>query len=205
VQIVLGGITVLTELHPAAVMGHFVVSMLLLGDALVLVHRSGIPDGARPEPIGTRGERRAAALQFGLASAVVLVGSVVTNAGPHAGDREARRFDLNLTDVARVHSLLAILLLVTLVAIAASAWRRGIERDRGRGLGELLLVVVLQMVVGYTQYFTGVPAVLVAVHVAGAVLVFAASFRFLVAHHRYVAPRTTGTAAVDHATAGAFA
>ena len=205
VQIVLGGITVLTELHPAAVMGHFVVSMLLLADALVLVHRAGIPDGARQEPVGTGAERRAALLQFVLASAVVLAGSVVTNAGPHAGDRKARRFDLNLTDVARVHSLLAILLLATLVVIAAIAWRHGIEPSRRRALGSLLLVVVLQMAVGYTQYFTGVPAILVAVHVAGAVLVFTASFRFLAAHRRYVAPGAAQPAGVDEAPAGAFA
>lgn len=181
-QIVLGGITVLTELHPVAVMGHFVVSMLLLGDAIVLVHRAAIPDAATPRQVGTRQERRTAVLQFGVTSAVVIAGSVVTNAGPHAGDRKARRFDLALTDVARVHSASAILLLIVLVGMTVVASRTGLVRAQQRRLRFLLVVVVLQMGVGYVQYFTGVPALLVGVHVLGAVSVFTASLWFMLGH-----------------------
>lgn len=178
-QIVLGGITVLTDLNPFAVMGHFVLSMLLLADALVLVHRAGIPDGATTRPVGTTMERRTGVLQFVLACAVVITGSVVTNAGPHAGDLKAHRFDVQLTDIARIHSATAILLLLSILTIVFVVGRRGLSASRRRGLTALLLVVLAQMAVGYTQYFTGVPALLVAVHVLGAVLVFTASLQYL--------------------------
>ena len=178
-QIVLGGITVLTDLNPFAVMGHFVLSMLLLADGLVLVHRAGIPDGATTRPVGTLTERRTGVLQFVLACAVVITGSVVTNAGPHAGDLKAHRFDVQLTDIARIHSATAILLLLSILTIVFVVGRRGLSASRRRGLTALLVVVLAQMAVGYTQYFTGVPALLVAVHVLGAVLVFTASLQYL--------------------------
>lgn len=178
-QIVLGGITVLTDLNPFAVMGHFVLSMLLLADALVLVHRAGIPDGATTRPVGPLMERRTGVVQFVLACAVVITGSVVTNAGPHAGDLKAHRFDVGLTDIARIHSATAILLLLSILTIVFVVGRHGLSPSRRRGLTALLIVVLAQMAVGYTQYFTGVPALLVAVHVLGAVLVFTASLQYL--------------------------
>lgn len=187
-QIVLGGITVLTDLNPFAVMGHFVLSILLLADALVLVHRAGFPDGAIARPTGTLLERRSAVVQFVLACCVVITGAVVTNAGPHAGDRSARRFDIRLTEIARVHSATAILLLLSILAIVFVIGRRGLTPSRRRGLTLLLLAVLAQMAVGYTQYFTGVPALLVAVHVLGAVLVFTASLQYLFGNHTMEAP-----------------
>jgi cytochrome c oxidase assembly protein subunit 15 len=193
-QIPLGGITVLTHLNPFAVMSHFLLSMVLLADAVVLVRRAGVPDGASPRPTGTLGERRAAWVQFILATAVVTVGAVVTNSGPHAGDRRAHRFDLALTDVARVHSILAIALLVTLLAILVTAGRTGLTASRRRDLSLLMTVVVLQMAVGYVQYFTGVPALLVGVHILGAVLVFVASLRYLLGNRSDVAAEPTAAA-----------
>jgi cytochrome c oxidase assembly protein subunit 15 len=187
-QIVLGGITVLTDLNPFAVMGHFILSMLLLSDAVVLVRRAGQPDGAARHPVGSDLERRTAVLQFVLACAVVVTGTVVTNAGPHAGDRSARRFDVALTDVARVHSATAILLLVTVLAIVFVVGRRGLTPSRRPGLTVMLVAILGQMAVGYTQYFTGVPALLVGVHVLGAVLVFSASLQYLLGNRTTEVP-----------------
>jgi len=187
-QIVLGGITVLTDLNPFAVMGHFILSMLLLADAVVLVHRAGIPDGAVRRPVGGPAERRSAVLQFVVACAVVVTGSVVTNAGPHAGDRKAHRFDIRLTDIARVHSATAIVLLLCILAIVFVVGRHGLTPGRRRGLTLLLVAILAQMGVGYTQYFTGVPALLVAIHVLGAVLVFTASLVYLFGNRTTEAP-----------------
>lgn len=187
-QIVLGGITVLTDLNPFAVMGHFVLSMLLLADALVLVHRAGRPDGATSRGVGSPAEQRSAIVQFVLACVVVVTGAVVTNAGPHAGDTSAKRFDVQLTDVARIHSASAILLLVSILTIVFVVGRHGLSPSRRRGLTALLIVVVAQMGVGYTQYFTGVPPLLVAVHVLGAVLVFTASLQYLFTNRSTEAP-----------------
>lgn len=187
-QIVLGGITVLTDLNPFAVMGHFVLSMLLLADALVLVHRAGRPDGATSRSVGSPAEQRSAIVQFVLACVVVVTGAVVTNAGPHAGDTSAKRFDVQLTDVARIHSASAILLLVSILTIVFVVGRHGLSPSRRRGLTALLIVVVAQMGVGYTQYFTGVPPLLVAVHVLGAVLVFTASLQYLFTNRSTEAP-----------------
>jgi cytochrome c oxidase assembly protein subunit 15 len=185
-QIVLGGITVLTDLNPVAVMGHFVLSMIILADAVILVHRAGLPDGVPIGPVGRAVERRASVVQFVLTCAVVVTGTVVTNSGPHAGDRDAKRFDLRLTDIARVHSATTILLLAAIVVIVLVIGRGGFAPARRRALTWLLLVVVLQMAVGYTQYFTGVPALLVAVHILGAVLVFTASLHVLLVNRQPV-------------------
>jgi cytochrome c oxidase assembly protein subunit 15 len=187
-QIVLGGITVLTDLNPFAVMGHFILSMLLLADAVVLVHRAGIPDDAVRRPVGGAAERRSAIVQFVLTCAVVVTGSVVTNAGPHAGDRKAQRFDIPLTDIARIHSATAILLLLCVLAIVFVVGRHGLTAGRRRGLTLLLVAILAQMGVGYTQYFTGVPPLLVAVHVLGAVLVFTASLVYLFGNRTTEAP-----------------
>lgn len=165
-------------------MGHFVLSILILGDAVVLVHRAGLPDGVPTEPSGRPVERRAAVAQFLLTCVVVVTGTVVTNSGPHAGDLDAKRFDLRLTDIARVHSATTILLLLTVVATVLVIGRAGLGPARLRALSWLLVVVVAQMAVGYTQYFTGVPALLVAVHILGAVLVFTASLRVLLVNWR---------------------
>lgn len=186
-QIVLGGITVLTDLNPFAVMGHFVLSMIILADAVILVHRAGLPDDVPLTPVGRTIERRAAVLQFVLTSIVVITGTVVTNSGPHAGDRKAKRFDLQLTDIARVHSATTILLLVSIVTFVLVIGRSGFVPARRRALSWLLVVVLLQMAVGYTQYFTGVPALLVAVHILGAVLVFTASLRVLLVNRQPIA------------------
>jgi cytochrome c oxidase assembly protein subunit 15 len=153
--------------------------MLLLADAIVLVHRAGRPDDAVLRPVGDDAERRSALVQFVLACVVVVTGAVVTNAGPHAGDRKAQRFDVALTEVARVHSISAIVLLVSVLVIVFWIGRRGLSPSRRRPLTLLLLVILAQMAVGYTQYFTGVPPLLVGVHVLGAVLVFTASLQYL--------------------------
>lgn len=186
-QIVLGGLTVLFELAPPLVMGHFVLSMVLLWNAVVLHHRAGWPDGASRPVVGpdlvSLGR-----LVLGAAGLVVLTGTVVTAAGPHAGDATARRLDVAVASAARVHGTSALVLVaLTLCALWVA------HRDRAPvvvhdALRVLLAVLVAQVGVGYTQYFTGVPALLVGVHILGAVSVWIAAVRVGLAMREVPAP-----------------
>jgi heme a synthase len=108
---------------------------------------------------------------------VVTTGTVVTASGPHAGDDSAERFDLALPDVARVHGAAVIVLLGLVLALLRALWRDGAPGPAIDAARVLLLVLVAQAVVGYTQWFTGVPALLVGVHVFGAVAVWVAVLR----------------------------
>ncbi len=171
-QIVLGGITVLVDLHPAAVQGHFILSMVLVANAVWLVHRSGQPDGALERRVSRTIGSHVAVLTMATAVAIVL-GTVVTGAGPHAGDEEARRFGFDIGRTAQLHSVSV----WCAVGVGASLlWRlRSRPDDRAVLDGPLVAwccVAMMQGAVGYLQYFTGVPAALVAVHVAGATVLW---------------------------------
>jgi cytochrome c oxidase assembly protein subunit 15 len=176
-QIVLGGLTVLFELAPPFVMGHFILSMVLLWNAVVLHHRAGLPDGRPTAP--TAGPLVVALSRLLVASAAIVVftGTVVTAAGPHAGDASARRLDVAVADVARVHGTsVVVLLALTLVALRTAHRERAPDAVQG-ALRTLLAVLVGQAAIGYVQYFTGVPAALVGAHVLGAVAVWVAVVR----------------------------
>ena len=176
-QIVLGGLTVLLDLAPPLVMGHFLLSMALLADAAVLHHRAGRTGGRTVSVVGPE-TRTLGRLLVAATALVVLTGTVVTAAGPHAGDDRARRLDLAVSDAARIHGV-AVILVVVLVLVVL--WH--LDRDRAprgpiRAGRTVLAVVVAQAGLGYTQYFTGVPALLVGVHVLGAVVLWLAVVRF---------------------------
>ncbi len=178
-QIVLGGLTVLFHLSPPFVMGHYLLSAVLVGCAVVLHHRAGEPDGP-----GGRVERRPAAtpqvrnLARGLvvlSSAVLFSGTVVTAAGPHGGDADVERLDLALTSVSRVHSLIVWTLVATTVWCLVLARRTGADRRLLGALEALVVIEVGQGALGYLQYFTGVPEGMVLAHVAGSMLVLGAA------------------------------
>jgi heme a synthase len=173
-QAILGGLVVKKVLAPPWVMGHFLLSMVLLWNAILLYHRAGQP-GGRSEPVVDRQLLALGRVLFVLACAAVFTGTVVTGTGPHAGDRRAARLNFTLTDVARVHGVTVMTFLaVVLVTLWLAYHRRAPETVR-RALTVLLLVLVAQAAVGYTQYFTGVPVALVAVHIVGAIAVFSAT------------------------------
>ncbi|MCU1374632.1 MAG: uncharacterized protein JWO68_1918 [Actinomycetia bacterium] len=175
-QIVLGGLVVLLDLSPRVVIGHFVLSMLIVWNAVVLHHRAGRPDGPTVAIVSDR-IGSMVRLLFVAAGLVVLTGTVVTASGPHAGDDQAARLNLVISDVARIHSI-AVLILLTMVLLTLRwLWVEGapsVVRDAAQ---VLLVVLVAQAAVGYTQYFTGVPAVLVGVHIVGALGVWISAIR----------------------------
>ena len=187
-QIVLGGLTVLFDLAPPLVMGHFLLSIVILADALVLHWRAGEPDGGEPRPLVAAELRPLGRLVTAATAVVVLLGTVVTAAGPHGGDEETPRLDVPLHRAAQLHGG-AVVLLLTLVVVVLVLLRRSHARPDVRRRGYVLLGVLLaQAGVGYAQYFTGVPVLLVGIHIAGAVAVWSAAVRFQLGLVERVAP-----------------
>ena len=185
-QIVLGGLTVLFHMWPPLVMGHFVLSMVILADAVVLHHRAGRPDESPALPSGPPTGRVVGRplvllgrLVLAATALAILLGTVVTGTGPHGGDEDVDRLPFFLPDVARLHGISVMLLLVL---VLVTLWRLRSDGAPPALLqrGEILLgVLVAQAAVGYTQYFTGVPVLLVGVHIAGATAVWVATLHFL--------------------------
>ncbi|MDQ6840113.1 MAG: COX15/CtaA family protein [Actinomycetota bacterium] len=189
-EIVLGGITVLDKLAPQLVSAHFVLAMVFLANAVVLHHRAGMadediprsPGSARPAGLPrlmvSAGQRRLAQLLVVAVSVVVVLGTIVTSTGPHGGDPQARRFALNLHDVAQIHGTSAEAFVGLTVIMVWWLAHSGAPRALLRR-GEILLAVLLaQGILGYVQYATGVPSGLVEIHIAGSVAVVVATLDF---------------------------
>jgi cytochrome c oxidase assembly protein subunit 15 len=177
-QAVIGGITVLTNLNPWVVGLHFLVSMALVVFATLLVNRAfGRTGRFRTVPLtALPGVMRPVTAAVALFSALaVMLGVVVTGAGPHAGDADAPRNGLDWDLFSHIHAVPAYLITAgTLVALALVVLRRISGPIRMAVLG-LLGVTVLQAVIGFTQYYNGIPALLVAAHMLGAALLMGAA------------------------------
>jgi cytochrome c oxidase assembly protein subunit 15 len=199
-QIVLGGLVVLFHLYPPLVMGHFVLSMVLVANAVVLHDRAGRPDDADPVPVAepvpvVGAELRQLGSWLVVWSAVVLgLGTVVTGAGPHAGSHEGQfveRLPFAVREAARIHAVAVwILLALTLYTLWRARRDRAPASVQARG-GVLLAVLCAQGAVGYIQYFNNVPAALVAVHIGGATALWVAVLRYRLG---LLAPATAGIA-----------
>lgn len=169
-QIIIGGIVVLTGLHPLWNMAHFLVSMVLVTCAFLLERSSRLASVSRTWRTVPQGLRRVHAALLCAAAVAITTGTVVTATGPHAGDENAERLGFDLRDVARVHSTSVI------ICVALLAWLMWhTARSQGsdlaslrQALGTFAFVAVLQGAIGYAQYFTGVPVLLVGLHIAGA-------------------------------------
>jgi cytochrome c oxidase assembly protein subunit 15 len=189
-QAVLGGIVVLTDLNPAAVSVHFLLSSTILALAVTLWSRCA--EGDRPAARLVRADLRVLSVALVPVVALMLAaGTVVTGTGPlagstfvpHAGGRPSYvpRFHLPLEGVTQLHADIG-WMLGTLVAVLAVCLQLTGAPRRVRRLGWLLLGLVgLQGVIGYAQYFSGLPAGLVWVHVSGSVLIWIAALRLMFA------------------------
>ncbi|MFV2175062.1 heme A synthase [Actinomadura sp. LOL_016] len=189
-QAVIGGIVVLTELHPAAVGLHFLVSPALLVFCVALWVRAGEGDEP-PRPLVAPWIRALGAALLAACAVVLVAGTVVTGTGPHAGDASSRRYGFEITDVTRVHSITAWITCALVVVLAVALHRTNSPAAARRRVHELLALIVAQGALGYVQYFLGVPAVLVVLHMLGAVLMWVAAFRL------FFALRDRGPRAVD--------
>ena len=176
-QGVLGAIVVLTSLNPIAVQMHFVLSMVLVTIAVLLVIRSRQPEDV--ERVGAVAPRTAQMIRMLVAATAlaILAGTVVTGTGPHAGDEKAHRFTfLSITWAARLHSAMVWVAIVLAFRLLWSMRHDAREREAiDAPLTAWLCVAIAQGGVGYLQYASGVPALLVAVHVTLATTLWACS------------------------------
>ena len=171
-QAVIGGIVVLTKLNPYWVMLHLVATLLLLANAVVLVHRSRRDYG--PGSSHLLVPRPLLQLQYGilaLLGIVIAAGTAATGAGPLAGNSQgqevAKRIPLAFRDLAELHAVLAMLLVGMTVGLVVGLHMVDVP-ERVRRAGRVFLaVMVAQAAVGYTQYFTHLPALVVEVHILG--------------------------------------
>lgn len=179
VQAVIGGITVRTGLLWWTVAIHLLVSMTMVWLSVLLYVKIGEPDDGVVRPRVARPLRALTALTGVNVAAVLVAGTLVTAAGPHAGDRSPSRtvprLKVEITTLVHLHSSLLVAYLALLVGLGFGLLAVGAARPIMVRLGVLLALVCAQAAVGTMQYFTGVPAALVAVHVAGAAACTAAT------------------------------
>jgi cytochrome c oxidase assembly protein subunit 15 len=171
-QGVLGGITVLTDLHPLPVAGHLLLSIVLIAGAASLYSRREY--SARPRTDLDKLTKRISLLHIGLTFVVIILGTIVTGSGPHAGDEKAQRFGFDIRVVAWLHAD-AVIALLGLTAAFFILVRS--DKELVRRIAVFTAIALAQGAIGYIQYFTGIPEILVAAHLLGATLVWIAAWR----------------------------
>jgi heme a synthase len=180
----MGAQVVWLHLSPLVVAGHFLLAFTALGAGVVLHHRASetatdapwdaaLGTGRTPRrPTCTPAFRRAVNALLVAAGVTVIIGTVVTGSGPHAGDEDAERFSFAVGEVARIHGISAVVFLVMTLMVLWMAQRGDASERLEEPLRLLVLLIMLQGIIGYTQYFTGVPPGLVLAHVVGSALVW---------------------------------
>jgi cytochrome c oxidase assembly protein subunit 15 len=180
-EVALGALVVESHLAPGLVMTHFLIGLVFLADAVLLHHRSAIADDLADAPrvrMVSRSSLVLARLQLVATTVVVILGTVVTSTGPHGGDPKARRFDFSLHGVAQLHGTSVEILLALTLLLMWNLARTGAPGPVMRRAQVVLIALVAQAAVGYSQYLSGDPVALVAIHVAGACVLVIATLRF---------------------------
>ncbi|MFI9148921.1 heme A synthase [Streptomyces sp. NPDC053367] len=178
---ILGGIVVLVGLNPYTVAAHFLLSSALIAVATVMWQRTREGD-VEPRPLVGGSVQQLVWVLVAVTVLLIAVGTVVTGAGPHAGDSsEVERMPLNWEDVSKLHAVLAWITVSLTFALwfvlkAVDAPKGPLHRTR-----DLFVVLLAQGVIGYVQYFTELPEVLVGAHMLGSCLVWIAVLRVLLA------------------------
>ncbi|MFE0452043.1 heme A synthase [Streptomyces sp. NPDC058914] len=178
---VLGGIVVLVGLNPYTVAAHFVATSALIAVATVMWQRTREGDTA-PRPLVGRSVQQLVWFLVAASVLLILVGTVVTGAGPHAGDSsEVERMPVDWESVSKVHAVLAWIVVSLTFALwfvlkAVDAPEGPLHRTR-----DLFVILLAQGVIGYVQYFTDLPEILVGLHMLGSALTWIAVLRVLLA------------------------
>jgi len=173
-QGILGGITVLTDLNPIPVAGHFLLSIFLIAGAISLRYEIvGIVKQKADGIVATL-----MPLLIWLTVLVLVAGTIVTGSGPHAGDENAKRFGFNPRIVSWVHADLVIALVV-LTLVLWLITRVSQNKVIHKYLSVFLIICLSQGLIGYVQYFTGLPELIVAAHLLGATLVWASAWSLI--------------------------
>jgi cytochrome c oxidase assembly protein subunit 15 len=171
-EAVLGAIVVYSKLNPYVVATHFMVGMTLLAVAVVLTLRAFHGEGRGMVVVSTAA-RRLSRLVVGLVVLVLAAGAATTGTGPHAGGKGAKRIPLGLEDMTRIHAEIVIATVVAVLVLLWVLWRSDAPAAVQNAGRVVVIVMVAQGLIGYTQFFTHLPPVLVGVHVLGASVVWA--------------------------------
>jgi cytochrome c oxidase assembly protein subunit 15 len=190
-QAVLGGMTVIFDLQPQLVMAHFLLSLVLLTNAIVLHRRAGEPD-LPAQPTVTPVIRSLGRALLVVVAVVVTTGTVVTATGPHGGDKEVVRFDFHIPTVAKIHGISVAVFCVLVVGTLWLLWRTRAPRPVLLRLALVLGVALAQAAIGYIQYFNDIPPLLVGFHIAGATALWAAVVSYYLALSTRAEPPPAG-------------
>jgi cytochrome c oxidase assembly protein subunit 15 len=173
-QAVLGGITVRTGLNPWTVSAHFMLSIITVATAYALWVRGGESDGPTeslvPQAMRTLGWTVVAA-----SVAVLMIGTIVTGSGPHSGDPKAMRNGIDSGMVAQLHADAVCVLLGLTFAMWLALKALRSPGPAVRAAATLLAVELAQGLIGFVQFFTHLPVLLVGLHMAGAAAVWLAT------------------------------
>jgi cytochrome c oxidase assembly protein subunit 15 len=173
---IIGGISVKVDLHPMWIQSHLLLSMFLIVMGTVLVRRAGEPDGVATVRMVDPLTERMVQAHFALCCLAMFTGSIVTGAGPHAGDETAERLSIAIPTAARIHGITVMTAIALAIVLGWRSMRHTqVKLALQRSLGRWILMGVAQAAIGYIQYFNEVPALLVGIHVAGATAVMWAS------------------------------
>ncbi len=193
-QAVLGGITVLTGLLWWTVAIHLLVSMAMVWLAMLLYIKIGEPDAGVVTTVVPKPLRQLTFLSAVLLTATLITGTLVTGAGPHAGDKSPQRtvprLEVEIVTLAHFHASLLVCYLSLLIGLGAGLLAVNSPHLVRRRLGFLVGAVSVQALIGVVQYHTGVPAVLVAFHVAGAATCTAATAALWASMRQRTEPQT---------------
>jgi cytochrome c oxidase assembly protein subunit 15 len=178
-EAVLGAFVVYSNLNAYVVMVHFMVGMALLAVTVILALAAGHRPG-RGSLAVTGGALWLTRALLALVVIVLTAGAATTGAGPHAGGKGAKRIPIGLEDMSRIHAEIVITTVVVLLVLLWVLWRTNAPA-RNQDAGRILLaVMIVQGIIGYTQFFSHLPPVLVGIHVIGASMVWATALWF---HH----------------------
>ena len=169
-QAILGGITVLTKLNPFSVASHFILSIFLIAAAHSLLIRSYAHRISEPR------RSNFITVHTLLTFIVIAVGTLVTGAGPHAGDAKTPRLDIAVATVATIHGFLVVALILLTIAGIYKRFKNYSD-DTSRYLSIFLAIALAQGIIGYAQYLLGVPEGLVALHLLGSSILWIAAWR----------------------------
>jgi heme a synthase len=188
-QIPLGGITVLLDLHPIAVMSHFLLALVVLAGAIVVALEAWAHARGLAPPAGPPWLARVAAVGVAVCAALVVTGAVATASGPHSGGQDIRRLGLGITDTVYVHVRATAVYGIGLLIVGIFLWRlRHAYPGIARAALALLAVLLTQMSIGEIQYRNALPWWLVVIHVSIAATVWALTVAIAYALRRPPAP-----------------
>ena len=180
VQVLLGALVVITGLNPWSNMAHFLVSMALITTAVLLVDQAKPQLQKRSDSVSCLSQVtiRTSKWIVALSGIAIVFGTLVTGTGPHAGDERAIRLGFDLRTITRAHSMFVLLCVGLTLFLFVRIKKQTREWEiLGRPLEIFLAAAVAQGALGYLQYFSGVPAQMVALHVALAIAVWISALR----------------------------